>query len=334
MTATDTNDPSLRALLDATCETAAVDFKACLDVENKGEWLEVLKDFVAMANSGGGLILFGLDNSANPTGSNVAPILDYDVSRIGDKLRKYTGTNFGGFTLFPVSRVAAQLAGIRIAASPTPLVFTADGQYTNAVGQERFAFRQGVVYFRHGAKSEPGTTDDLRAFLERELERVKNSWLSGIRQVVEAPAGAVVSVGLPSQATPEGNADRVRLVADPEAVGVVLMDPNKTHPYTLRDVVAEVNRRLARGVQITVYDLLGIRRLYAIDSNKVYRYKPKTGSSQYSDALIQWIADQVNAASAFLATLRERHHEWVTQRNARRQKAAPAPPADWAYRRR
>jgi hypothetical protein len=114
MTASETNDPLLRAALEATCETAAVDFKAGLDVDSKGEWLEVLKDLVAMANSGGGVILFGLSDSSNPTGSAVEPILDYDASRIGDKLRKYTGVHFGNFTLFPSQRGAAPVAAIRV----------------------------------------------------------------------------------------------------------------------------------------------------------------------------------------------------------------------------
>ena len=332
MAANETHDPLLRTALAATCETAPVDFKAELDVEDKGAWLEILKDIVAMANSGGGIILFGLDDSGNPTGSDVAPILDYDASRIGDKLRKYTGLNFGGFSLLPVQRGAAQIAAIRVTSSPIPIVFTADGQYVNEHGQDRFAFRQGTVYFRHGAKSEPGTTDDLRASLDREVERVKASWLTGIRQIVEAPPGAVVSVGLPVQPPTSNNPDRVCLVTDPKAPGVVLMDPNKTHPYRLKEVVTEVNRSLSEGVTISAHDLLGIRRLYQTDSNPAYRYKPNTGSNQYSDALVQWIVDQITADKTFLPKLRERHHQWVTKLNTRRQNAA-APPPDWACKR-
>jgi len=127
--------------------------------------------------------------------------------------------------------------------------------------------------------------------------------------------------------------DRVRLVADSDAVGVVLMDPNKTHPYRLKEVVAEVNRRLPEGAAISAYDLLGIRRLYQTDLNRVYRYKPNTGSGQYSDALVQWIVDQTTSNHAFLPTLRQRHYQWITQENTRRHKAAPPPPVDWAYRR-
>ena len=307
----------LLAALEATCEDATIDFKAALDVENKGEWLEVIKDVVAMANSGGGVILFGLDDSCNPTGANVDAILAYDASRIGDKLRKYTGIPFGDFALLPAQRRTTELAAIRVCVSRTPLVFTADGQYVNEHGQERFAFRQGTVYFRHGAKSEPGTSTDLRAFVDRELERVRNSWLAGIRQVVEAPPGAVVTVGLACGAPAEGIAGRVRLVADPDATGVVLMDPNRTHPFRLKEVVSEVNQRLPDAVRVSSHDILGCRRLYQTDSNPSFRYKPNTGSGQYTEAFIVWIAELINQSPEFLPELRARHHLWVIDPDSR-----------------
>src|SRR5205085_2231032 len=48
--------------------------------------------------------------------------------------------------------------------------------------------------FRHGAKSEPGTSEDLRGALERELEHVKGFWLDGIGKVMAAPAGSTVQI--------------------------------------------------------------------------------------------------------------------------------------------
>ena len=319
----DNADQLIAQAAEATTETASIDFKASLDVENKGQWLEVLKDLVAMANSGGGFILFGLDDSGNPTATDTEPILKYDTSRIGDKICKYTKVHFGGLRLFSSSRGRFQLAGISMSASAVPLVFTADGQYLNEHNQERFAFRQGTVYFRHGAKSEPGTTDDLRTFVERQIELVKASWLSGIRQVVEAPPGAVISVGLPIRTNAESTLDRVRLVADSDAVGVVLMDPNKTHPYRLKEVVSEVKRWLGGETHISVHDILGIRRLYQTDANRSFRYKPNTGSGQYSDAFVQWIVNQFKADAKFLTQLRARHHEWVINHNSRTREVAP-----------
>jgi len=53
------------------------------------------------------------------------------------------------------------------------------------VESRRNVFSVGTVYFRHGAKSEPGTSDDLRQFLEREIEATRRTWLDGIAKVVE-----------------------------------------------------------------------------------------------------------------------------------------------------
>src|SRR5919106_1038374 len=77
------------------------------------------------------------------------------------------------------------------------------GTYEVAHGRQKTVFSVGAVYFRHGAKSEPGTSEDLRMFLERELELVKRSWLDGIAKVVEAPAGSRFAI-LPPETEPAG----------------------------------------------------------------------------------------------------------------------------------
>ncbi len=73
-------------------------------------------------------------------------------------------------------------------------MFTAHGGYAAPGGGQKAAFVKGSVYFRHGAKSEPGTSDDLRQALERELEQVKGFWLDGIGKVMAAPAGSTVQI--------------------------------------------------------------------------------------------------------------------------------------------
>lgn len=74
------------------------------------------------------------------------------------------------------------------------------------------------MYFRHGAKSEPATSDDLRAFIDRELELIKRSWLDGISKVVEAPAGSRIAI-LPPETQPTGPSGAVplQLTNDPNA---------------------------------------------------------------------------------------------------------------------
>ena len=66
-------------------------------------------------------------------------------------------------------------------------MFRQPGSYETEQGRQKTAFVRGAVYFRHGAKSEPATSDDVRQFIERRLEAVRNAWLSGIRKVITAP---------------------------------------------------------------------------------------------------------------------------------------------------
>lgn len=319
-------NPPLTQAIDATNETTAVDFKAGLDVDNKGQWLEVLKDLVAMANSGGGLILIGLDDAGTPTGFDVAPILDYDVSRIGDKLHKYTGVHFGGVGLLLVPRGGTQLAGIQVSASAIPLVFTADGQYQNEHSQERFAFRQGTVYFRHGAKSEPGTSDDLRAFLEREIERVKTSWMGGIRQVVEAPVGSTITVAAPS-AGASAHTAAVRLVANDSAEPCKLLNPDDTHPYRQCDLVDRINVRVAGRCSINRSNIHDVRKVHQIESKPQFYWKGIHTGSQFSEAFIDWIVGSYENDPCFFQKAHAAHRSMViAQNDERRQRISARSP--------
>jgi predicted HTH transcriptional regulator len=52
--------------LSSTSESRAVEFKAGLDPTSPGEWCELIKDLVAMANTGGGLVLIGVSDDGSP----------------------------------------------------------------------------------------------------------------------------------------------------------------------------------------------------------------------------------------------------------------------------
>lgn len=187
----------LNTALNSTRESDQVDFKESLNVDTKGEWLEILKDIVAMANSGGGVLLIGVQDDGRASGFDVTPILNYDTAKIVDKIAANTGQHFSDFTVQEAQKDGHIIAAILIDSVSIPLVFMKQGSH-NVNGKDKIVFSPGIVYFRHGAKSDPGTSDDLRQFLQREIEReiekVKGFWLSGIRKVVEAPEGSEVII--------------------------------------------------------------------------------------------------------------------------------------------
>jgi hypothetical protein len=90
---------------------------------------------------------------------------------------------------------SVRIAALQIEASDVPMVFTKPGTYQiQGSSRQKTAFSQGTVYFRHGAKSEPGNSEDLRQVIERRLEDIRRQWIEGVRKVVRAPQGSEVAI--------------------------------------------------------------------------------------------------------------------------------------------
>lgn len=172
-------------------ESSHVDFKEKFDPNDARDWCEIVKDIVAIANSGGGIIIFGLKNNGSPSEEDVSTILQIDPAKITDKVARYTGEQFGEFTIQEAYRKDHKIAVLRINYVSIPMIFTNPGTYDIGGGKQTTAFSKGSVYFRHGAKSEPGNTNDLRKSLERELTCIRKSWLKDIRKVIHASIGKV-----------------------------------------------------------------------------------------------------------------------------------------------
>jgi predicted HTH transcriptional regulator len=71
-------------------ESAKLDFKSAFDPFAAQDWCELIKDIVAMANSGGGLIVFGVNDDGSLTTVDLKQILALDPATIVDKIEKYT----------------------------------------------------------------------------------------------------------------------------------------------------------------------------------------------------------------------------------------------------
>jgi predicted HTH transcriptional regulator len=69
-------------------ESRVVDFKGEMDLTLPATWPEIVKDIVAMANTGGGVIAIGLDNTGVPTGNDVSQVLGLDPATVVDQLYK------------------------------------------------------------------------------------------------------------------------------------------------------------------------------------------------------------------------------------------------------
>ena len=313
-------DRLLKTAIAATQESDSVDFKAQFDVDSAADWCEVIKDLVAMANSGGGAIVIGCNNQGAPGQWDPARLLKLDPAKVTDRICKYTDLNFGGFEIREARKNGRSIAVILVGPSPTPMVFCKPGQYADPSNSklQKTAFGQGTLYFRHGAKSETGTTDDIRDVIGRTLKSERRSLMKNVLRVARAPSGSTVQVVAPTLSGKSSAAGLpVRVSSDPDAAVVGVVDYEKLNPYRQKDLVVEVRKLLATGTIFTTHDIQAIRHLYGVDSNDAFCHLFQWGGRQYSSGFAKWIADQQAADVTFLANVRSRYRDYRRERGHR-----------------
>lgn len=293
-------------------ESKSLDFKEVFRPGTKSEWPELLKDIVAMANSGGGVIIFGVRNNGVASSEDVGEVLSLDPAVITDKVESYTGEQFADFGIHEVKRDRKTVAVLEVGPARTaPIAFNRVGTYTpEGASAQKTAFSKGTVYFRHGAKSEPGTSSDLRDFIERRLDQVREKWLGGIRQVVEAPEGALVAM-VESVHAGGGPPTEIRLTDDPGAPVYGQLDPDRTHPFRQKEVIEQVNSRLPKGApEVNTHDILSVRRAHDISetTRPDFAHGRAFGSPQYSQSFVKWLVDRYRSDKRFFAKARDRYY--------------------------
>jgi hypothetical protein len=198
------SEEKLRQLLDEQAESVSLDYKQACDLRDKGALVELAKDVGAMEMRGG-FIVIGADDRGQPVGnvqSDSAGL--WDEATLRAKLRRWIPE--------PLDLLTArhEVAGswmVMMYVGPNPqgfAIFQADGQYVDASGQPRTAFRKGDVFARHGTASEPWSQSDLPHVFARVVESRKEEWRgelaadftrlsagSDARQLARAPASAL-----------------------------------------------------------------------------------------------------------------------------------------------
>ncbi|HLB18625.1 MAG TPA: hypothetical protein VK613_05795 [Gaiellaceae bacterium] len=297
------SDPSrfLSRAAEAKRSSKRVELVERFDPQAPGVWLELVRDVAALANSGGGVVVLPGDG---------------EEEQLHEELARHAEPEFEAFELHDITRRGRPATAVVVeGVANTPLVFTRTGRYRNANGDEHVAFARGGLYFRHGARSEPATGADVRDFIKRQLDATRSQWLANIRQVMHAPDGAEVAVIETAERDDEGRPTLIRLTTDPHAPLYGQVDPDRSHPYRQKEVIREVNARLA-GAPVNAFDVLSVRRVHAIseETRPEFVHVPKFGSPQYSDAFVDWLVTEderdpeffTRAKTSYLATRQRR----------------------------
>lgn len=306
----------------ARTESKYLDFKREFDVSSNPEWCEIIKDIVAFANSGGGVIVFGVNNDASNASFDTTAIYELDVADITNKIEAYTGFQFAEIEVVEVQRDGNMRAAFVIGSADTPIVFTRPGVDVVVKSKQRPAFARGTVYFRHGAKSEPGNRDDFIGWRANIIENARNSWMKGIRKVIEAPAGHPITVisSSPSSGREaprvEGMAIAANVSAAPGAVRIVPQNAEELWPYRQKDLLYEINKASQASRPVNGHDILCINsHLDLLKAHPEFAYKPhRLASPQYSDNYRRWIIDQYKQDPRFFERMRDEYRHRVGKR--------------------
>lgn len=276
----------------------------------------MLKDIVAICNSGGGTLAVGINNAGEGCRSNVRPVLDYDHAKYCDLIKKYTMQNFSNFEVIEAKKDGHIIAIFLINPPDSPLIFEKPGTYPVDNNHQKTVFSQGTIFFRHGAKSETGSTEDLRKFIHQRVREMQNQLMKGMRKVSVAPRGSQLQV-VPRGAVIAGigGAMPVKITTDPNAQSAIVVDRDQIFPYRRKDIIERLKKALPPESVPNAYDLQAVNIVYNIAAEESLSWKPQFSSRRYSDAFIKWVVDKISKEKDFLQVTRHRFFEMSREKN-------------------
>ena len=288
-----------------TCETAGVEFKSAADIGDRRFWPQIVRSVVAMYNSGGGAIVFGLDSVGKPVGGDLAAIRKLDPIQVSDKAKHYTDCPIPDVLCMEFEKDGAKYPGWVIPAGLIPLPFSRPGDVHTGQGKPEKLFYTGQIYVRRGAASVPMDAGDMAVMAERIRTAARKEFAEQIGQFAVVPEGHTIQVLPPGAVvTASTSNNAVRLTNDPTAPSAVVLDKFTTHPHRQRELVSRLANRI-HGCRANGHDIVCIRKVFASEIEaKGYVYMPPHSSPHYADEFVDWIAGRIEDDPAFFEKTR------------------------------
>lgn len=287
------------------------------DAASEVAWCELIRDVVALANSGGGRLIV---RQAVPGSADGLGATQLSAAAILERLAQYTDSPFDDVQVRATESAGRKELEIVVGAADFPIGFihaAQPGQAGQSASQEQI-FPAGSFYFRRGGRSEPATSSDLQAFSMRLVRRVRRRWLRGVRRVVSAPVESLVAKRRTHKAAASDTISTaklrpVRIVTDPNAPALQPQDVDRLYPWRQKDLVRELNSRLGRRA-LNSYDIQAVRRHHQLDERPDFVFNLPGAGRRYSPAVADWIMEQFAAAPQFFQQARIADHEMLKLR--------------------
>ena len=188
--------PELQDLVDAPCERLEVEYKAWLNLEDREVQAGLARHLCALANHGGGFLVFGIADDMTPAGPQPPEASPYDPDRLSGIVRRY---------LIPTFQVAVY----RVAASATgvthPVVWVPSHEAVPVCSRrsgpkiegEAVGIEEATHYTRApGPESVPATTPEhWRPIIRRCVLHDRRALLAGLEPLLRSPGNPVAEPG-------------------------------------------------------------------------------------------------------------------------------------------
>lgn len=187
----------------------------------KHAWTEIVRDLVGMANTDGGILVFGCDSVGKPLATKLRDIKRVDQAEIVNKIFSYTRENVGEIYVVEVVRNGVPRTAWIIVRSKRLIVFQRDAEEdSNRPSRRRQPFRRGQVFVRHGSKTETADAADLDARINlrakeliQALRGSQNWQAAGVDNPAISPGGATATPPLEQKGVEVSTASRTVAVS-------------------------------------------------------------------------------------------------------------------------
>lgn len=176
----------LAQLISFNQESSKLDYKESYDISSTQAKVELTKYVVAMANSEGGYIVFGVADDGKPVGIAEEKLSQLDESDISRQIHSYIDEpiKLRFANRLPYNNALYALLLV-MPSDHSPIVFTKIGQYRSPEGRDVVVFKDGDVFVRHGSSSERWNQQNIRNFTLKIIDREKNKWMEETRKLIE-----------------------------------------------------------------------------------------------------------------------------------------------------
>jgi hypothetical protein len=179
-------------------ESKIMDLKMKIDMTKQAEKLELVKNIISLANSGGGSLLIGRDEKRKP-GITAAETRELDSARLADLVTSYIKpAQINLSHTIEVLKSGKFLFTLTVGPALYPIVISKQGFDPIA---QRPSFIQGDIWIRHSTKTERVEYEDIRAWIEEAKEIARNRLQDKLRLIADLPEDAdvkaVTSAGQP-----------------------------------------------------------------------------------------------------------------------------------------